>query len=622
MSISPILKQSIDDLSVGQNAANTTFNLLEYFDDPSTTGRIASFELYNTSLAGGIINVLLFDQADQGAPLTVQNFLNYVNDGDYVNSIIHRSLPGFVIQGGGFQVNDLSVTNVSADTPVQNEFSLDRSNIRGTIAMAKLGGNPNSATNQWFFNLNDNNDPSDPDSLDNQNGGFTVFGQVLSQTDLNVIDAIAAIRTFRATAINPAFTNIPLQIDPNNPAIDSNEDYVRFQKISLANVNELSFSVVGNSNPDLVTPTISNNQLILDYADNRTGSAEIRLRGTSLLGETIEETFVVKVTESLKVIDFQANSSGFRLTFSREIDTGLLNLDDGGDSSQDSSDLEVLDARGQQIKGSLVWNSVTRTLEFVKTGNGFAEGNYTVTLFSRNDSFISEEGLLLDGNSDEQSGDNYLNSFSIDNSNNKVLSLPDFSIAPKEPVKLGINESQGIPIDLSDGTGVVGVDFTLIYQADLLGITGVNLNANLSSTWQITNLDLTKAGEAKISLQGTTSLSSGVQNLLSIEANVPETATYGKSGVLELKDVKLNGSDNDILGDKAIQQVARQGDLSGNGIYSSLDAALLARIVGGQDTGSDNYPNTDPLIFGDTNFDGSLSNADVLSIVKTIVGLE
>src|SRR5437016_1770546 len=99
----------------------------------------------------GIIDIELMDA---GAPATVANFLSYVTTGAYVNSFIHRSVPGFIIQGGGYgwDSNVNRVYNVPANAPVVNEFSRSRSNLRGTIAMAKVGGNANSATNQWFFN--------------------------------------------------------------------------------------------------------------------------------------------------------------------------------------------------------------------------------------------------------------------------------------------------------------------------------------------------------------------------------------------------------------------------------------------------------------------------------------
>ena len=134
----------------------------------------------------GAIDVQLMDAA---APATVANFLNYVASGAYNNSFIHRSMPGFVIQGGGFRWNSAvnGAEAIPGNAPVINEFSSSRSNLRGTIAMAKLGGDPNSATNQWFFNLGDN-----AANLDNQNGGFTVFGQVTGN-GMQVVDAIAAL---------------------------------------------------------------------------------------------------------------------------------------------------------------------------------------------------------------------------------------------------------------------------------------------------------------------------------------------------------------------------------------------------------------------------------------------
>src|SRR5262245_2471294 len=137
----------------------------------------------STSL--GVIDIELFDAE---APATVANFLNYVTSGVYVNSFIHRSVPGFIIQGGGYgwDGSQNRYYNVPANPAVVNEYSPNRSNRRGTIAMAKLGGDPNSATNQWFFNLADNSA-----NLDNQNGGFTVFGRVIGN-GMQVVDAIAA----------------------------------------------------------------------------------------------------------------------------------------------------------------------------------------------------------------------------------------------------------------------------------------------------------------------------------------------------------------------------------------------------------------------------------------------
>lgn len=184
-----------------------TLNLALLLLGLSSLSSFATTVRMHTSL--GDIDVLLMDEA---APATVANFLDYVRAGAYANSFIHRSVPGFVIQGGGFRWNSATngVASVAANAPVVNEFSSTRSNLRGTIAMAKLGGDPNSATSQWFFNLADNSA-----NLDNQNGGFTVFGQVIGN-GMQVVDAIAALPVVNAngTSTSGPFGSLPLLTVP------------------------------------------------------------------------------------------------------------------------------------------------------------------------------------------------------------------------------------------------------------------------------------------------------------------------------------------------------------------------------------------------------------------------
>ena len=140
------------------------------------------------------------EMLEDAAPATVANFLNYVNRGDYNTSFLHRSVPGFIVQGGGFFFDpELGALPINSDPPVINEFNV--SNTRGTMAMAKLGSDPNSATNQWFVNLADNSE-----NLDNQNGGFTVFGRVLGD-GMDVVDAIAGLDIVNVGA---PFDNLPV----------------------------------------------------------------------------------------------------------------------------------------------------------------------------------------------------------------------------------------------------------------------------------------------------------------------------------------------------------------------------------------------------------------------------
>lgn len=145
-----------------------------------------------------------------GAPITTDNFMQYVRDKFYDGTIFHRvigpgpSFPnGFVIQGGGF-LPDLTQPE-GLRGPIQNEFSPARSNLRATVSMAKLGGDPNSATSQFFISLTDNSS-----NLDNQNGGFTVFANVIEGMD--VVDAIAAVATgTRSDPDGNDFEDVPLE---------------------------------------------------------------------------------------------------------------------------------------------------------------------------------------------------------------------------------------------------------------------------------------------------------------------------------------------------------------------------------------------------------------------------
>jgi peptidyl-prolyl cis-trans isomerase A (cyclophilin A) len=159
----------------------------------------------------GIIEVNLFDNT---TPETVANFLSYANSGAYADNVVHRSVSNFVVQGGGFQYtgavalsdnNQFSLDAVQTGQTIVNEPKL--SNRRGTIAMAKLGGQPNSASSQWFINLSDN--VSSLDANVQGSGGYTVFGQVLGD-GMQVVDAIAALSILGGDQ-NFVFREIPLQ---------------------------------------------------------------------------------------------------------------------------------------------------------------------------------------------------------------------------------------------------------------------------------------------------------------------------------------------------------------------------------------------------------------------------
>lgn len=172
------------------------------------------------------------------APQTVANFLRYVNDGDYNGSFFHRSVSGFVLQGGGFKWGNGAPTEVPADPAIPNEYKIP--NTVNTIAMAKLGGDPNSATNQFFFNLADNTDSLNASN----NGGFTVFGEVIL-SDRSVLSSLASVRPYDlSSSLGSAFNETPLV----NP--DTTRSADDFLTIERAFVTQRDIAAVEDTTPD------------------------------------------------------------------------------------------------------------------------------------------------------------------------------------------------------------------------------------------------------------------------------------------------------------------------------------------------------------------------------------
>lgn len=142
--------------------------------------------------------VVIMDLYADKAPVTVDNFLKYVDDKFYDNTLFHRVVPNFVVQGGGFTTGMVEKTT---RPPIKSEASNGLKNNRGSVAMARTS-NVSSATSQFYVNVKNNNDldyggPSSP--------GYTVFGVVV--TGMDVIDEIAGVPT---TTADGGHQNVPV----------------------------------------------------------------------------------------------------------------------------------------------------------------------------------------------------------------------------------------------------------------------------------------------------------------------------------------------------------------------------------------------------------------------------
>ena len=149
------------------------------------------------STTAGDITIELF--ADR-APVSVDNFLKYVEAGFYKGTIFHRVVPGFMIQGGGFTSG---MVEKSTRPPILNEATNRLSNVRGTVAMARTQA-LRSATAQFFINVTDNRGKLDHRGYSPEDFGYAVFGRVLKGMD--VVDRIAAMPTRRLAG----HSNVPV----------------------------------------------------------------------------------------------------------------------------------------------------------------------------------------------------------------------------------------------------------------------------------------------------------------------------------------------------------------------------------------------------------------------------
>ncbi|HKS31982.1 MAG TPA: peptidylprolyl isomerase, partial [Chthoniobacterales bacterium] len=290
--VAPVVKAPIAAFTEFAGAAARSIDLTAAFSDPDGSNAVQMAVLLPSST--GFFNIAL---DGQHKPITVANFLNYVNSGRYfvtdptthmlASSFVHRSISGFVVQGGGFigtadpaHPNNALPSPVALFPAIQNEPGI--SNKLGTIAMAKVDGNPNSATSQWFINLANNGGP--PSNLDTQNGGFTVFGHVTG-AGMIAVNQIAAVPVSHFAA---PYDSLPLRNFSTLPIKIANLVSVS----SITVIPPLAFTATSD-NPAVAKATISGKNLLV--AGLQPGTAHITAKATDLDGANVSQTFTVTV---------------------------------------------------------------------------------------------------------------------------------------------------------------------------------------------------------------------------------------------------------------------------------------------------------------------------------------
>jgi cyclophilin family peptidyl-prolyl cis-trans isomerase len=283
----PVVTNQIADITEYAGAPAVSIDLANAFTDPDVSDAV------RLSTVQGDIDIALYGQQK---PVTVTNFLKYVDQGHYFfqgnSSFVHYASPGFAIQGGEWvgtsnnQNGAIQPTQVIPFSAIQNEPGI--SNKRGTIGMAQVGSDANSATSQWYINLADNGGaPHNLDIRSNNVGPYTVFGRVSSDT-MSVVDAIGQVPNYNFSSVHPSFSNLPL-LNYTAGAEVLVENLVSIPSISRIPVLNLSSSTDSAN----ATVTLSGTKLLV--AGKNVGTTHVTVTATDLDGASVSQQFTVNV---------------------------------------------------------------------------------------------------------------------------------------------------------------------------------------------------------------------------------------------------------------------------------------------------------------------------------------
>jgi hypothetical protein len=399
--------------------------------------------------------------------------------------------------------------------------------------------------------------------------------------------------------------------------------------------------VINGSNVELyATGGLGPNNALHSFTDTASFGSEINGNFTTLAQAGAGFVFrgvalspVAAAEDTLRVTNFAWNASGFEVTFNRAPNSGVLNLYDSIASSANPqppslrpADVTLVGAIVGNVKGSLIPDSSGRKFTFVKSGGVLAPDNYTATLFSRSDAFQDATGLL-DGDGDlngAELNDHYVAMTTVAASNSRVLSIRDLARGPGQHVDDTSNPK--LAVRLSDATNVTRIVLRVSWDASLLNVftdfqqTTTRLAPGLPPGWSLV-VDPGGLSTVVLIAQGTTPLAGNDVPIIWLEAIVPQSALGGAAGLIHVSNVSINNGAIPAMGDLAVQSVSYLGDADGNKTYTGYDAALIARVALGHDSGFRAYPLIDPAILASTSGTATLVNQDATLVAMKSVFL-
>ena len=449
-------------------------------------------------------------------------------------------------------------------------------------------------------------------------GTFTVRAEVFDgiSTTLNSFQ-VEVMPNSAPTVLHPISDKTVTQ------GLESVSSYVDLAQVFVDSdgpVTELTYAVVSNSNAFLVATSIATGRLNLSINPNNIGTATITVRATDVGGLSVDDTFTVTVlaAQSLQIRSVSPTTTGVQIEFDTVPELSVLNLYDGVDASLDLADVALIGANSGSVRGSLLWNASTNTIEFVKTGGHLVADTYTLTLFSRVDGWKTAAGALLDGDNNGIPGGDLVRTFTVAPTTARIVSIPDFSRGATSTAGQSVNLSYdngnpGVPVTISDGTGVLAIDFDVVYNPALINFSSTFFGV-LPSGWS-TTVNLVSTGRMRLTLSGTTPLAAGPQVITRLLASVPANTPYGASDLVKVEALAVytdtgRASPVPSMGDAGLHKAVFVGDTNGDGQYTAQDAGWTSGVVVGAYSGFDAYSWTDPSIVANVNQNGGLDGLD------------
>lgn len=420
-------------------------------------------------------------------------------------------------------------------------------------------------------------------------------------------------------------------LDLGKNAIEEIEGWLRLNQVAF---NGASIQEQGTFNID-----------DLGVWTQQLSAADVMELYTRGIGAAVANVATVTITDvpqtGLTVSSFQQTATGFKVRFTRPIDTTTFNLYDQTVGAPAAADLQLLDGGNTPVNGSVVYDADNSGFTFIRTGgfsggsgasifNNFgtlAAGSYTVRLFSRTDGVkAGNNGELLDGNTDGIPGGDYVNTFTVTApaADTVTVGISDFTRGYGQVVDVPANGA-GIPITISRAAGVSAVDFVLSFNSTLLNVTGFTLDSALSGA--SSTFTILEPGRVRVQVtnSGEFGTSTSALRLGTFTANVPETAPYASKHILDINSVTVLDSSPGlnplpILDDDGIHVAAYLSDTNPGTQrnYSSADIILVQRMIGTLITGFSAYQNADPLLIADVNASGTLSSTDIIVLQRVI----